>query len=78
MSDLLTLRYPSGDKEFRMSDKAPKKGDVLKRNGDSWVVEEVHEDDDGNTLVTLLPQPLLEPESEDEIPAPASVAGAAR
>ena len=66
MSDLLTLRYPSGDKEFRMSEKAPNKGDILKRNGDNWVVEEVHEDDDGNTVVTLLPQPLIEPDPEDE------------
>jgi hypothetical protein len=66
MSDLLTLRYPSGDKEFRMSDKAPEKGDVLRRNGDNWVVEKVHEDEDGKTVVTLLPQPLLEPQTEDE------------
>ena len=66
MSDLFTLRYPSGDKEFRMSDKAPEKGDVLRRNGDNWVVEKVDEDDDGNTVVTLRPQPLLEPVPEDE------------
>ena len=66
MSDLLTLRYPSGDKEFRMSNKAPDEGDVLRRNGDNWVVEKVHEDDDGNTVVTLRPQPLIEPETDDE------------
>ena len=40
MSDLVTVRYPSGDTEFRMSDTAPKVGDVLKRNGDNWIVEE--------------------------------------
>ena len=66
MSDLLTLRYPSGAKEFRMSEKAPEKGDVLRRNGDNWVVEKVHDDEDGNTLVTLRPQPFLEPEPDDE------------
>ena len=66
MSDLQTFRYPSGDKEFRMSETSPEKGDVLRRNGDNWVVEEVHEDDDGRTVVTLLPQPLLEPEPEHE------------
>ena len=65
MSDLLTVRYPSGAKEFRMSDNAPEVGDVLRRNGDNWVVEKVH-DDDGNTVVTLRPQPLIEPDTEDE------------
>jgi hypothetical protein len=45
---------------------APDEGDVLRRNGDNWVVEKVHEDDDGNTVVTLRPQPLLEPEPEPE------------
>jgi hypothetical protein len=66
MSDLLTVRYPSGVKEFRMSDQAPDVGDVLKRNGDNWLVERVHEDDDGNTVVTLRPQPLIEPDTEEE------------
>jgi hypothetical protein len=66
MSDLLTVRYPSGAKEFRMSDTAPEVGDVLRRNGDNWVVEKVHDDDDGNTVVTLRPQPLIEPDTEDE------------
>ena len=51
MSDLLTVRYPSGAKEFRMSDKAPKVGDVLKRNGDNWVVEEVLETKRGTQVI---------------------------
>ena len=54
MSDLVTVRYPSGDTEFRMSDHAPKVGDVLKRNGDNWIVEEVVETKRG-TQVTLRP-----------------------
>ena len=66
MTDMHVVRYPSGDKEFRMSEKAPEKGDVLKRNGDSWVVERIHEDDDGNTVVNLRPQPLIEPDTGDE------------
>ena len=66
MSDLQIVRYPSGAKEFRMSDTAPEVGDVLRRNGDNWVVEEVHEGDDGSTVVTLRPQPLIEPEPVDE------------
>ena len=66
MSDLQIVRYPSGAKEFRMSETAPEVGDVLRRNGDNWVVEKVHDDDDGNTVVTLRPQPLIEPDTEDE------------
>ena len=66
MSDLLTVRYPSGAREFRMSDTAPEVGDVLRRNGDNWVVEEVHDGDDGSTVVTLRPKPLIEQDTEDE------------
>ena len=66
MSDLQIVRYPSGAKEFRMSETAPEVGDVLRRNGDNWVVEEVHEGDDGSTGVTLRPQPLLDPETAEE------------
>ena len=66
MSDLLTLRYPTGAKEFRMSKPAPEVGDILKRNGDNWIVEEVEEEADGSTAVKLRPQPLVEPITEDE------------
>jgi hypothetical protein len=51
MSDLLTVRYPSGAKEFRMSDTAPEVGDVLERNGDDWVVEEVVETKRGTQVI---------------------------
>ena len=56
-SDLLTVRFPSGETEFRMSEKPPSVGDVLKRNGDHWIVEEVTPSEDGTTLVTLRPGP---------------------
>ena len=55
MSELVTVRYPSGATEFRMSDKAPEVGDVLVRNGDSWIVEAVSEADQGARHVTLRP-----------------------
>lgn len=57
MSVLLTVRYPSGPTEFRMSEKAPEVGDVLERNGDNWVVEEVAPGQDGSPVVTLRPGP---------------------
>ena len=65
-SVLHTIRYPSGETEFRMSENTPNVGDILTRNGDNWVVEEVREAEDGSTVVTLRPRPLIEPETEDE------------
>jgi hypothetical protein len=46
-----------------MSDNAPKVGDVLKRNGDNWIVDKVVETDEG-TQVTLRPgvKPVDEPD----------------
>jgi hypothetical protein len=40
-----------------MSEKAPEVGDVLERNGDNWVVEEVAPGQDGSPVVTLRPGP---------------------
>ena len=54
-SDLVTVRYPSGGAQYELSDKRPEVGDVLKRNGDNWVVESVTENKDGATTVTLRP-----------------------
>lgn len=67
MSALITIRYPSGAIEFRMSDDAPNVGDTLKRNGDNWIVEEVTKADDGTSVVTLRPQP--KPVGPDDDPA---------
>jgi len=66
MSELLTVRFPSGATEFRMSDDAPAVGDILKRNGDNWIVEEVGKTDDGSTVVTLTPMPKpVEPDEAE-------------
>ena len=62
MSELLTVRYPSGETEFRMRDKEPHVGDVLTRNGDEWIVEAVTQAGNGTTLVTLRPGHGDEPE----------------
>ena len=55
MSDLLTVRFPSGATEFRMTDTSPEVGDVLTRNGDTWVVDAVIPSEDGTTVVALRP-----------------------
>ena len=62
MSELVTVRYPSGATEFRMSDKAPEVGDVLMRNGDTWIVDEVSDADQGAKHVTLRPAPPPPPD----------------
>jgi hypothetical protein len=55
-SDVVTLQFPgAGAAEFRLSESPPKIGDVLKRNGDNWVVTKVEEAKDGSTVVTLRP-----------------------
>jgi hypothetical protein len=54
-SDLLTVHYPTGGAHYELSDKRPNVGDVLKRNGDNWIVESVTEKKDGVTTVTLRP-----------------------
>jgi len=48
MSGLLTVRYPSGATEFRMSGA---------RNGDNWIIEEVTNADDGTSVARLRPGP---------------------
>ena len=53
MSELLTVRFPSGATEFRLSDEAPAVGDLLEQDGADWVVEEVARTGDGSALVTL-------------------------
>ena len=53
-SDLIAVRLPTGT-EYRLSDKTPKIGDVLKRNGDNWVVVSIEERADGTTAITLRP-----------------------
>lgn len=49
-----------------MSDESPEVGEILRRNGDNWLVEEVEDAKDGTTVVTLRPQPRIRPETEDD------------
>ena len=64
MSDLLTVRYPSGQVEHRTIQTAPAVGDILNRNGDAWIIDHVAHADDGTSVVTLRPGP--EPEEREE------------
>jgi hypothetical protein len=53
VSDTVVLRFPNEPPEYRLSGKKPKVGDVLKHNGDNWVVERVEEGKDGTCVVRL-------------------------
>jgi hypothetical protein len=54
-STALIYRFSRGGSEYRLSEKTPKVGDVLKRDGDNWVVVAVEVQADGTTVVTLRP-----------------------
>jgi hypothetical protein len=54
-SGAVTIRFPMGRPEYHLSDKTPKVGDVLKRNGDNWVVVSIEDKKDGTSVVTLGP-----------------------
>lgn len=61
MSSVLHIvRYPSGAKEFRMSDEAPAVGDVLTRDGENWAIEDLSRAPDGTMLAKLRLVPPLE------------------
>ena len=62
MSELLTVRYPSGVTEFRSFDSTPEPGDIFRRNGDRWVVSEVAVNGDRSRVITLSPLPVAQPE----------------
>ena len=65
-SALHTIKYPTGVTEFRVSEKPPAVGDILTRDGDTWIVEEVHTTGRGTTAVTLRARPSIERDSEDQ------------
>ena len=72
----VTLRYPMGGTEFRLSDNAPATGDVMvRRGGRAWVARTIATRPDGSLFVTLAP--LEEPDAVDR-PAPSVVRAEAR
>jgi hypothetical protein len=54
--EALTLHFLTDGKEFRFVNKKPKAGDHMHRDGDTWIVVDVREDKNGNTVVTLRPE----------------------
>ena len=56
---LLTIRLPSGETEYHIGSRSPEIGDLVNRDGDAWVVDEVSTTDKGATVVFLRPNLAL-------------------
>jgi hypothetical protein len=54
-SQMVIVRFPSGETEFQMTAEAPKVGDMVRRGGNEWQVEEVGADENDRVVVTLAP-----------------------
>lgn len=52
-SGALFIVLPNGEREYRLTERELEIGDVLRRNGDSWIVAEVTQGPDGATIVRL-------------------------
>jgi hypothetical protein len=57
----VTVRFPDGQREYMFSERVPDVGDVLRRNGDEWAVEDmVKEEEEGSVIITVCPHILEE------------------
>jgi hypothetical protein len=59
-SQLVHFLFPTGDREYRLTETVPEVGDWLTRGRDEWRVLGVQKDAEGNTLVTLAPTTPVE------------------
>lgn len=51
-TDCVVLRYPDGQREYRLAERLPIEGGTISRNGSEYVVLDVHPEESG-TVVTL-------------------------
>ena len=52
-SQVVSVRFPTGESEFRITAEAPKVGDTLRRGDEEWRVSDIGTDENGRALVTL-------------------------
>lgn len=52
-STLITMRFPDGRLRYEVSEHKPSLGEIVRRNGESWVVSEVSNTADGSLSVVL-------------------------
>ena len=60
------IRYPERGAAPPLGESTPQEGDEITRNGDTWIVEEVTEGDDGETVVKIRPATPEVPPTDDE------------
>jgi hypothetical protein len=54
-SQLVSVRFPSGETEFRITAEPPNLGDVLTRGDVEWLIQDIAADENGGAVVTLVP-----------------------
>lgn len=65
-SESQILRYPVGESTPLLGERTPQEGDEITRNGDTWIIEEVTEGEDGETVVKIRPVPPEVPATDDD------------
>ena len=53
-SQMVTVRFPAGESEFRMTAEPPKVGDTFMRGDVEWRVSDVEADENDRAVVTLV------------------------
>ena len=66
--ETLILRYPAGEATSLFGDTTPREGDEITRDGDTWIIEEVIQVDDGEVVVRARPMPRELPSDDDDEP----------
>ena len=59
-SESITIRVPSGDWEYAVTDRVPHVGDTLLRGEETWAVRHVAESVDDHRVVIMEPGPVTE------------------
>jgi hypothetical protein len=54
-SQMVSIRFPTGESEFRITAETPQVGDTLKRGDDEWLVSDIGADENGRAIVILGP-----------------------
>ena len=60
-SETITIRFPSGDWEYVMTERVPDAGDTLVRDGKTWTVVGVTESEDGHRVITMAAEVVKPP-----------------
>lgn len=53
-SQMVSVRFPDGESEFRITAEPPKIGDTFMRGDVEWRVSDVHADENERAVVTLV------------------------